>query len=281
MSSNDYKIAVMLPTRGRTVPLKLSIISVFNRVLDLDKVQLILGFDDDDEIGLKYFSTDIQPWMQEKGIHYTVMTFKPMGYEGLNRYYNAMAEQSSADWLFVWNDDALMETTGWDRIVEKYNGQFKLLKVHGHKEHPYSIFPILPREWYDLFGFFSRHQMIDAELSQNAYMLDIMEIVDIYVTHDRHDLTGNNNDATAKARKLLEGNLHDPEDFHHIGYAQARMHDCETIAAHLKARGIDTGFWENVKKGKQDPWEKLKKNDINKQMVQYERPQNTKVKVPV
>ena len=80
-------------------------------------------------------------------------------------------------------------------------------------------------------------------------------------------------------QELLEGNLNDPEDFHHIGYAQARMHDCDAIAAHLKSQGKDTSFWENVKKGKQDPWEKLKKNDINKQMVQYERPANSKIKV--
>ena len=80
-------------------------------------------------------------------------------------------------------------------------GEFKLLKIHVHREHPYSIFPIVPREWYELFGFFSRHQMIDAELSQIAYMLDIMKIVEIYVTHDRHDLTGNNNDLTFQNKK--------------------------------------------------------------------------------
>jgi hypothetical protein len=27
-------------------------------------------------------------------------------------------------------------------------------------------------------------------------------------------------------------------------------------------------FWHNVKKGTQDPWEKLKQNDINQQMHQ-------------
>jgi len=144
-STNEYKIAVLLPTRGRTTALKLSIISIFNRVLDLDGVQLLLGFDNDDEVGLGYFSTDIQPWMEEKGINYTVMVFEPMGYNGLNRYYNGLAAQATADWLFVWNDDALMETTGWDKVVTSHTGEFKLLKIHVHREHPYSIFPIYPR----------------------------------------------------------------------------------------------------------------------------------------
>jgi hypothetical protein len=267
-STNEYKIAVLLPTRGRTTALKLSIISIFNRVLDLDGVQLLLGFDNDDMVGLSYFSTDIQPWMEEKGINYTVMVFDPMGYNGLNRYYNGLATQAKADWLFVWNDDALMETTGWDKIVTSHTGEFKLLKIHVHREHPYSIFPIYPKEWYDLFGFVSRHQMTDAELSQIAYMLDIMEIVEIYATHDRHDLTGNNNDHTYKNRDLLEGNPSNPLDFHHRSYGNGRLMDTEFIAKYLESKGVDLTFWKNVKLNKQDPWEKLKANDINNQMTQ-------------
>jgi len=267
-STNEYKIAVLLPTRGRTTALKLSIISIFNRVLDLDSVQLLLGFANDDEVGLGYFSTDIQPWMEEKGINYSLMVFEPMGYNGLNRYYNGLAAQATADWLFVWNDDALMETTGWDRIVTGHTGEFKLLKIHVHREHPYSIFPIYPKEWYDLFEFVSRHQMTDAELSQIAYMLDIMEIVEIYATHDRHDLTGNNNDTTYQKRDMLEGNPNNPLDFHHRSYGNGRLIDAEHISKHLAAKGVDLTFWHNVKLGKQDPWEKLRANDINKQMTQ-------------
>ena len=266
-TTNDYKIAVLLPTRGRTTALKLSIISIFNRAADIDSIQIILGFDNDDEVGLKYFSTDIQPWLEQKSINYTVMTFEPMGYDGLNRYYNGLAEQASANWLFIWNDDALMETTGWDKVVNSYTGNFKLLKMHVHNEHPYSIFPIYPKEWYDLFGFVARHQMIDAELSQIGYMLDIVEIVNIYATHDRHDLTGNNGDLTYKNRTALEGNPSNPLDFHHRSYINGRTLDAEAISNYMSSQGIDTTFWLNVKLGKQDPWVKLRANDINKQMT--------------
>jgi hypothetical protein len=268
-SKNDYKIAVLLPTRARTDALKLSVISIVNRVVDINGVQILFGFDNDDEIGLGYFSTDIQPWLEEKGAHYTVVLFEPKGYQGLNLYYNGLAQQASADWFFVWNDDALMETTGWDKVVKSYDGQFKLLKVHTHREHPYSIFPIYPKAWYDLFNFMSRHQMVDAELSQEAYMLDLMEIVDIYVTHDRHDITGNNNDATQKAKVTFEGNPSDPRDFHNPRYGNARVQDCEVIATYLKSVGQDISYWEKVKTGQIDPWEKLRANDPNNQMRQF------------
>ena len=40
-TNNEYKIAVLLPTRARTTALKFSIISIFNRVLDLDSILII------------------------------------------------------------------------------------------------------------------------------------------------------------------------------------------------------------------------------------------------
>ena len=58
--------------------------------------------------------------------------------------------------------------------------------------------------------------------------------------------------------------------FHHPTWIRRRMNDCEKIANHLKTQGEDTTWWENVKRGKQDPWQKLVINDINKQMVQFE-----------
>jgi hypothetical protein len=97
-------------------------------------------------------------------------------------------------------------------------------------------------------------------------MLDIMEIVEIYATHDRHDLTGNNNDTTYQKRDILEGNPSNPLDFHHPSYGNGRLVDAEFISVHLANKGVDLTFWHNVKLGKQDPWEKLRANDINQQM---------------
>jgi hypothetical protein len=191
-----------------------------------------------------------------------------MGYTGLNHYYNGTAAEALADWLFVWNDDAIMDTKHWDQEIRRYDGEFKLLKIHTHNEHPYSIFPIYPKEWYDLFGFLSRHQMIDAELSQMAYMLNLMQIIEVHATHDRADLTGNNNDTTQKNKITLEGNPSDPRDFHNPRFLNSRLADCDTIADYLKNKGTDMSFWENVKLGKQDPWAEMRKNDINKQTTQ-------------
>jgi hypothetical protein len=162
-----------------------------------------------------------------------------------------------------------METKGWDTEIAKNTGQFKLLKVHTHKEHPYSIFPIAPIEWFEQLGYLSQHQLIDSELSQVAYYLDVMKIIDVYVTHDRSDLTGNNNDENAKKKKYLEGNPSNPRDFHYQSFNVQRVNDAERLSQYLITRGEKSEWWEGVKAGTQDPWENLKKNDINGQTKQY------------
>lgn len=267
--SNEYSIAVLLPTRGRTDALGRSVKSLLNRATDLDSIQLLLGFDNDDQVGIDYFTQELQPWLDEKSINYTAMTFDPMGYIRLNEYVNSLALASSADWLMFWNDDAVMETTGWDKEIAKYTGEFKLLAVHTHNDHPYSIFPIAPREWLATLGHLSPHQISDGWLSQVAYKLDIWQRIDVYVTHDRHDLTGNNHDDTFKNRPMLEGNPKDPRDFHHPSWIMLRMAETDKLSAYMDMRGLDTSWWKNVKEKKQDPWEKLKANDVNDQMKQF------------
>ena len=266
---NEYSIAVLLPTRGRTDALSRSVISLINRCTILNQVQLLFGFDSDDNIGKDHFANNLEPWLEEKGVNYSALEFEPMGYGRLNEYVSALGQASSADWLFFWNDDALMETTGWDKIISTYTGQFKLLAVHTHNEHPYSIFPIVPRAWQDTLGYLSPHSLTDAWTSQIAYKLDILERIPVWVTHDRADLTGNNKDETYENRIMFEGNPNNEYDFHNPRWISLRMAETERLSQYMKSQGLDTSFWENIKAGKQDPWEKLKANDVNKQMMQF------------
>jgi hypothetical protein len=267
--TKKYNVAVLLPTRGRTDALSRSVYSVVDNAIEPDKIQVLLAFDRDDNIGLDYFNSQLKVDLEKRNINFVAIIFNRLGYINLHRYYNELAKHADADWMFMWNDDAYMNTHGWDKVVKKYNGQLRVLKVHTHNDHPYSIFPIVPAVWLDLLGYLTGHHMIDAWVSQIAYMTDLIEIVDINVTHDRHDLTGNNADATFKERVTLEGKPHDPVDFHHISNTQRRMVECEKLAQYMQTQGMSTAWWEGVKAGTQDPWEKLKDFDTNKQMVQF------------
>jgi hypothetical protein len=266
-TNNSFDIAVLLATRGRTAVLERSVRSVFELATDPHSVQLLLAFDRDDDTGLIFFQQVLKPWLDQQDISYSAMMFDPVGYENLNHYYNGLAKKSDANWLFVWNDDAVMETPGWDRVIQQYSNEFKLLAVHTHRDHPYSIFPIMPRKWYELTEHVSPHPSQDAWLSQQAYILDIWERIPIWVTHDRHDLTGNNQDDTFHKRKILEGDPSNPRDFDSLEMRKMRFRECNILATYLRdVLGKKLTFFENVCLGQQDPWEKMLKNDVNHQI---------------
>lgn len=265
--SNEYSIAVLLPTRGRTDPLRVSVMSLIDYADDVSSLQIMFGFDKDDAVGLEYFTSTLQPELDQLEVDYVAMTFAPMGYIRINEYGNELARNASADWTFFWNDDAIMETRGWDSKIRAHDGEFKLLAVRTHRDHPNSIFPIVPDAWLKLFNYLSPHQLIDTWVSQQAYMLDIMERLDINVLHDRHDITGNNQDATFKGRVQAEGNPSHPGDFSHATWAQRRLNETEAISQYMASQGLDTTWWNNVKAGTQDPWVKLRASDPNKQMM--------------
>lgn len=267
--SNEYKIAVLLPTRGRTAALDRSLIGLLEKAADLNSIQVLLGLDTDDSVGIEHFQKELQPKLDSMGVAYTAMLFEPMGYHRLHDYVNTLAHNSSADWMFFWNDDAVMESQDWDLEITKHTGEFKLLAVHTHNDHPYSIFPIVPRAWLDVIGHLSLHSMNDAWLSQNAYCVDIWKRIDVNVLHDRADLTGNNLDSTFKERTLLEGNPSNPGDFHNPNVTILRMKECDVLNEYLESIGQGNGFWQRVKEQTQDPWENLRNNDVNGQMRQF------------
>lgn len=264
---HKFDIAVLLPTRGRTAALSRSVMSLVNRANDLKSIQFLFGFDDDDTVGIDHWKNELEPWLRSKGVRYRAHSFEPIGYIRLNEYVTELAKTSDAKWLMFWNDDAIMESLHWDQEIMRHDGSFNVLAVHTHREHPYSIFPIVPRAWLDLFGYMSPHQLSDAYISQVAYMVDIWKRIEVWVTHDRFDLTGNNDDDTFRNRPQLENRPNDPEDFHSNKWHWRRINDAEKLATHLRAQGQDMTWWDNVKANRQDPWEKLSANDVNKQMT--------------
>ena len=263
-TQREFAIAILLPTRGRTAMLERSIKSLLEHADQADKVQFLLGFDDDDQASQEYFESHIAPMIEQHGSAWESYEFPRQGYEKLNFYVNTLAGYADADWFVFWNDDAIMLEDHWDRSIRDYTGQFKILAFDTHNKHPYSIFPIVPCQWYTVLGHLSRHQLNDAYISQMAYLLDIMVRTDIRVEHDRFDLTGHNQDETFQQRRMLEGNPNDPRDFNHKSMVLARSADTDKLANWMRKQGIDTTFWENVKAGKQQPWEKMTANDVNK-----------------
>lgn len=263
-----YDVAICIPTRGRTKALETSIMSMVNRATKLDRIQVIVAFDHDDETSMEYYNKTIKPKLDEKNVAHSMIVTPRYGYIRLNHYVNLMARMAEAHWIIFWNDDAIMDTDGWDREIAKYNDKFRVLSFLAHKEHPYSIFPIMPHMWVRILGHVARHQQTDHEISHMAYLLDIFERIPVHVTHDRADLTGNNNDETYANRPYASNNPEDPYSIYHHTYTKARHQDLDRLTLYMKHIGMDTSWWEDVKAGKnKDPFKKLADNDTNFQTV--------------
>jgi len=236
--------------------LESSVMSLLELAAAPDKIEVLLMFDEDDQASFDWFHANVAPKIDAVGAKFTVWQTPRVGYEHLHKYVNFLAGQARAPWLMFWNDDAKMLTSDWDDEIRSVSG-FYVLRMPTHNEHPYAIFPILPRTWYELFGYLSCHQLSDAWISQIAYMLDIVKNIPVEVLHDRHDLTGNNRDSTFKERVILEGNPSDPRDFNHAKIRQHRLNDADELAKWLKSQGQDMTWFDNVSTGKQDPWARM------------------------
>lgn len=264
---SPIKISILLPTRGRTEQLKRSVCSLIDTAADASTIEWRLAFDSDDGASYEYFVEHVLPEIVQSGGQYTVMEFPPIGYARLHEYVNALARGAQGNWFVFWNDDAVMIDSNWDQVINSYTGRFCLQAFATHKMHPYSIFPIVPRQWFEVVGHLSRHQLNDAWLSQIAWMLDIMQRIDVRVDHERADLTGKNDDATYRNRVIFEGNLNDPRDFNHVENRKIRSQEAQLISQYLESQGVDITHWKEVSEGKRDPWAKMMASDINGQMA--------------
>jgi hypothetical protein len=273
--NNGIDISILLPTRGRAQALMSSIQSLHTLAEDFDSIEVLFGVDNDDVVGMENMLHNVCPWIEQNNIKHKIVVFEPQGYNNLHRYVNGLAEHSQGSWLFFWNDDAEMKTTAWDARIRERTGEFKLLSVYTHNNHPYSIFPILPREWFEILGHISQHSSNDAYVSQMAYYLDIFERIDVHCDHNRYDITGINNDATYQQRRIMEGDPSQPGDLNHPDMVKLRTDDVAKLATWMQDQGLDLTFFVDAWEGRQDPWIKMRANDTNNQVDATVRRVNT------
>jgi glycosyltransferase involved in cell wall biosynthesis len=230
------RISVLLPTRGRTDTLLRSIDSLLTKASQPDQIEILLALDRDDTASLQYVHEVIADrW--PNNIH--VYQMDPLGYSKLNIYYNTLAGLAWGYWLMVWNDDALMDTAGWDDLVDQHrNHPMPLLRIPcANFEHPFALFPIIKKEWFNVCGTFSYYAHVDRFVYNMSQNLGDNVLTDIAatVTHDRADITGNNRDATfdTSFRGHDRYNPEDPfSDEYYVSF-QVVMHMVNRLRKHL------------------------------------------------
>jgi len=255
--NHNIDISVLLPVRARPGPMEQCLRTLIDTANRPNRIEVLIAFDDDDTDTINYFVDVLAPYLDSKGVTYSAMQFKRLGYLRLNEYLNELANHSTGHWIFFWNDDAVMTTNHWDDIIRQYNDRFALLRAETNHDHPYAIFPILPRKWVEITGHISPHQINDAWTSQIGWMLDIVVTIPVMIEHERFDLTGKNGDDVYKNRPMLEGNPNHPRDFNHVDWRKRRMQEAMQIGNYIAGLGYDLTHFKLGIENKINIWGKM------------------------
>jgi hypothetical protein len=188
-------ISVLCPSRLRHESLIRSCLSLLTRASDISNVEILVACDPDD-------------WQtQQCEITNTKIRTAPerYGYYQLNRYVDMLAEEAKGEWLMLWNDDAVMRTRGWDKIIQARENRYLLWAKSNEISHA-PTFAIWPKAWYDALGYSAPTLHIDTYLTHITSLTGLIQKIPVEIYHDRFDVTGNpdHDDSTyAEGRKTL------------------------------------------------------------------------------
>jgi len=191
------EISIILPTRKRTATLINSLNSLLARASDTSRIEILIAYDDDDTESAEFFANTWQAYISQCNATSKIFETPRYGYLKLNRYVNFLGKNASGRWIMFWNDDALMLTDGWDDEIVKHNDYFGLLRMPCvNQNHPFALFPVIPREWIDTFGCISPVTHSDWWIFHVTSVAGRIINIPVEVYHDRADISGGNNDQT-------------------------------------------------------------------------------------
>ena len=154
--NNNPLISFCLPTRGRFDLLKSSIQSLLNNAHNTNSFEVLLAMDDDDTETINL----VKQYAEENpdlNINYSITP--RYGYERLHVYLNDLCKIAKGELLFLWNDDARIDTKNWDLKIKKYveeNEKMLFLFLDNVKPREmYYNFPLVSKNVYETLGFFS------------------------------------------------------------------------------------------------------------------------------
>lgn len=201
-------ISFLLPTRNRKDMFIESIDSIFNTCVDDISFEVLAAVDADDV----ETTTQLQNYYSDK-TNVNFFTFEERQYyRGFQNYINYLVNQAKGKWLIIWNDDIVMRSYGWNKVIKEYNDEDKFVcinplvsnmthycrdKVFTHN----NLAPIIPKKWCELTGHFSLNPAVDSWVGDLAGVLGINVWEDrISMVQNRFDVNGMNQDETYSQR---------------------------------------------------------------------------------
>lgn len=176
-------VSVLLPSRRRPVLLGGSVTSLATTAAHPERVEVLVAADPDDP-GTQGFA------LPAPLAGYVLTAPRRWGRGWVHEYYNWLAAQATGDWLLIFNDDAVMETPGWDSIISEQEPGVVVVGSN-HSDH---VFLAIPASWVRAAGQMSPTPDLDNFLFEVGSSLGCVRRPPVRIFHDPYYLTGANND---------------------------------------------------------------------------------------
>lgn len=135
------------------------------------------------------------------------------GYLDLHLMCNQLASQARGEFLVLWNDDALMLTQNWDRVLQSHLGDPPRVYHPSSPGTDRNVFPIVRSSVYEAMGRFSESALNDFYVWTVARRCGINTPIAISIKHDHPAIGGTNYDQTyLDAVKACGTVKHDDKD---------------------------------------------------------------------
>lgn len=235
------RISILLPSRGRREMLGESISSLRRTAAQPWNLEFLIAYDPDDQLTRKVANAYDVDVVWEAPERY--------GYAGSARYYAALLEYCTGQWLLpTWGDDGIMLTDGWDDIVRDQPTPAVIYTTGGDKWGN-NCYPIVSADVLMATGRFCDIPPVDSWYDEVGKLagIHIVPSPPIKLMQDRFDLTGRNNDRTyiEGSRAYWARGMH-PKEFYQPQWTRWRHEDAERVKALLAGRvAATTGIEES------------------------------------
>jgi len=187
---SDILASFLLPSRNRVPRLQLSIDSLRSTATDPQCYEVLVRADNDDTLTIDTLANVLDPRVR------LFMGDRGRGYLDLHLMINSLAAQARGEFLFLWNDDALMMTPRWDVVMKSHLADKPRIYHPASHGTTRNIFPIVRRSVYEAMGRFSESALNDFYMWTVAKRCNINTPIAIHVKHDHPRVGGTNLDQT-------------------------------------------------------------------------------------